>query len=150
MENLQGESLKATGHVFYTLVGADGNVKDRREVKNLVVTVGKNAVAAALAESPASTDFMPYIAIGSGTAGAVVGNTTLETELSRKLGAKSSTTNVWQNTVTFGAGEGTGTITEAGLFSASSGGTLLARQTFTGIPKSGTDLLVVTWQITFA
>lgn len=146
---INGE-LKATGNVFYTLVDAAGNVKETREVKNLVVTVGKNAVASALAESPAVTDFMPYLAIGTGVTGAVAGNTTLQTEVSRKLGAKSSTTNVWQNTVTFGAGEGTGAITEAGIFSAAVAGTMLARQTFAAINKAATDLLIVTWQVTFA
>lgn len=146
---LNGE-IKATGNVFYTLVDAAGNVKETREVKNLVVTTGKTAVAAALAESPASTDFMPYIAIGTGTTGAVAGDTTLETEVSRKLGAKSSTTNVWQNTASFGAGEGTGAITEAGLLSSAVSGTLFARQTFAAINKSATDILIVTWQVTFA
>lgn len=144
------EGFKATGNVFYTLIDQNGEVKETREIKNLVVTVGKNHVASVLAESPASTTFMPYIAIGTGTTGAVVGDTALQTESSRKIGAKSSSTNVWQNTVTFAAGEGTGAITEAGLFSAVSGGTMLCRQTFSPINKSATDLLIVTWQVTFA
>lgn len=58
--------------------------------------------------------------------------------------------NVWQNVASFGPGVNTGSITEAGLFSASTGGTMFARQVFGLVSKSGTDTLVVTWQVSFA
>jgi hypothetical protein len=144
------EQVKLSGAFTVTLTDKDGVVKDVREVKNVVVTAGKNHLAAVLAESPAATTFMPYIAVGTGATGATASDTTLQTESFRKLGTKSSSTNVWQNTVILNAGEATGTITEAGIFSASSSGTMLARQTFTGVVKSASDLLTVTWQITFA
>jgi hypothetical protein len=57
---------------------------------------------------------------------------------------------VWQSTATFGAGEGTGSITECGILSQASGGTMLSRQTFAAVNKTPTDLLVVVWQVTFS
>jgi hypothetical protein len=63
-------------------------------------------------------------------------------------GNLSSSTNVWQNQATFGPGVNTGAITEAGLFSASSGGTMFARKVFGVYTKEAGDTVVFTWQIT--
>lgn len=143
-------NIKPIGAFTVKLFDKDGHLKEEREVKNVVVTVGKNFLAAWLAAASQSTYFMQYVMIGTGSTGATVGDTGLQSEISRKAGVVSSSTNVWQNTVTFNAGEGTGTIAEAGIVSAAAAGTLLARQTFTAVPKSATDVLVVTWQITLS
>lgn len=50
---------------------------------------------------------------------------------------------------TFGPGNAVGAITEAGVFTASSGGTMLARQVFAVINKDSDDSLEITWEITF-
>ena len=49
---------------------------------------------------------------------------------------------------TFGAGEGTGAVTEAGLFNASSGGTLLCRTVFAVVNKGSQDSMTITWSDT--
>ena len=78
-------------------------------------------------------------------------DTTLQTELSTRVaGTLSSSTNVWQNQATFGPGVDTGAITEAGIFSASSAGTLFARQVFPVVNKAAGDSLQLTWQVTFS
>ena len=48
----------------------------------------------------------------------------------------------------FGAGEGTGAITEAGLFNAVTGGTMLCRTVFSVVNKGASDSMTITWTVT--
>ena len=142
-------TLTITGYLTLKLYDQFGHIKDVREVANLVVTAGKNYTASWLAASSQTDYFMKYLAIGTGTTAPVSGNTALESEIgTRVVGTITSSANIWQNEGTFGPGNGTGALTEAGLFSASTGGTMLARQTFTVINKGASDSLKITWQIT--
>jgi hypothetical protein len=145
------DTITAKGHITFRLLDASGNEKEVREINNVVVTVGKNYLANWLTAATQSDYFMRYIGLGTGTTAANASDTDLETALpSRVAGTLSSTGNVWQNQATFGAGVNTGAITEAGIFSASSGGTLMARQVFGVISKAAGDSLQVTWQITLS
>ena len=145
------EQMKLTGYIKFDLFDAKGNLKQHEEVKNVVVTVGKNYLAAWLMAASQAGFFMQYLALGTGVTAANSADTTLETELATRVaGTLTSSTNVWQNQGTFGAGINTGAITEAGIFSASSGGTMLARQVFPVINKAAGDSLQVTWQITLS
>lgn len=145
------EKLTLTGAFVVELHDENGALKDRRDVKNVVVTAGKNFMATWLAAASQASPFMNYLAVGTGTTAATTSDTTLETELATRVaGTLSSSTNVWQNSAVFGAGVDTGAITEAGIFSASSGGTMLARQTFAVINKGANDSLTITWQITIS
>ena len=145
------ENVKLTGRVNYKLFDAQGNLKDERNVNNVVVTVGKNYLALWLTQATQSDYFMRYLALGTGTTAANAADTALETELATRVaGSLSAITNVWQNQGTFGPGVNTGAITEAGIFSASSAGTMLARQVFPVINKAAGDSLQVTWQITLS
>lgn len=147
--------ITVKGKVTYKLLSANGQLKERRDIDNLIVTVGKNFLAAWLAASSQSTAFMQYIGLGTGTNAPTSGDTTLQTEFSgggysRGVGTLSSSSNVFQNQAVFGPGNGTGAITEAGLFSATTSGTMFSRQTFSVINKMSGDTLTVTWQITFS
>jgi len=145
------EPLKLKGHVIHRLYDERGNLKDVREDHNLVVTVGKNFLAAWLAACSQAEGFMRYVGLGTGTNSPSASDTTLQTELaSRATGSLTSSTNVLQNVASFGPGVDTGAITESGLFSASSSGTMFARQTFSVINKAAGDTLQTTWQITFS
>ena len=145
------ENLKLKGHIKIVLKSATGEVKHQMEKDNVVVTVGKAYLATWLAAASQAGKFMSYIALGTGSTPASASDTALETELAtRVLGTLSATTNVWQNVATFGAGVDTGTISEAGLFTASSAGTMFARQVFTGIPKGADDILEFTWTVTLS
>lgn len=145
------ENLKITGHINIKLFGPDGVLKDERDLHNLIVTSGKNYLASWLAAASQAGYFMQYIGLGEGTTSPVSTDTTLETPLpTRVAGTITSSTNVWQNQTSFGAGVNTGSITEAGLFSAASGGTMLARQTFGVITKGAADSITFTWQITIS
>lgn len=145
------EMLKLTGKVNYKLFDANGDLKDERDINNVVVTVGKNYLALWLTQATQADYFMRYLALGTGTNAASAADTTLQTELATRVaGTLSSSTNVWQSQGTFGPGVDTGAITEAGIFSASSAGTMLARQVFPVINKAAGDSLQVTWQITLS
>jgi len=148
---LINEQNNLKGHINLKLFGKDGNLKSEVDKHNVVVTVGKNFTAAWLAATSQANPYMNFIALGTGTTGAVAGDTALETEIgTRVAGTISSSTNIWTNQATFGPGVSTGAITEAGIFSASSGGTMLARQTFAVQNKLAGDTIVFTWNVTLS
>ena len=144
-------SIKVTGRIKLELFDESGNLKDTREINNLVVTAGKNYLATWIAAASQAGYFMQYIGLGEGTTPAQSTDTDLETPLSTRVtGTVTSSTNIWQNIASFGPGVNTGTITEAGLFSDASSGTMFARQVFGAITKSTGDSLQVTWQVTIS
>lgn len=148
------EFIHLKGSVKVQLFDKDGNLKQSHEDHNLVVTAGKNYLAAWLQAASQAGKFMSYIALGTGTTSPASGNTTLETELSgggysRVQGTLTNSTNTWTNTAQFDPGNGTAAITEAGLFSASSSGTMFARQTFSAYNKVAGDTMIIAWTVTF-
>lgn len=152
---LKQESFQLNGSVHVQLIGPDGKVKQEHTNHNLIVTVGKTYLAAWIAAASQAGKFMEYMGLGTGTTSPVSGNTALETELSgggysRQNGTISSSLAVWQNVVSFAPGNGTAAITEAGLFSASTVGTMFARQTFSAYNKAAGDTLTITWTVTFS
>lgn len=140
------DSLKVTGDVLVEIIGADGTLKDRREIKNLVVTTGKEFIAARMVGTPTE---MSHMAIGAGTAAAAAGDTALGSELGRvSLASDSASGAVVTYTASFPAGTGTGAVTEAGVLNAGTGGTLLCRTVFAVVNKGADDAMSITWQIT--
>lgn len=145
------DKLKATGRVIKRLYGPDGKLKKEQVDENLIVTVGKNFLAAWLAAASQSNPFMEYVGLGTGTTAADAGDTDLETPLATRVqGTVTDNTNVLQNVASFGPGVNTGAITEAALFSEDPAGTMFARQVFAVINKGALDTLQVTWQVTFS
>lgn len=147
----RNDSIQVTGKINFKLFDAQGNLKDERNINNTVVTAGKNYLATWLAAASQAGYFMQYIALGTGSTAAAIGQTTLDVETgTRVAGTLSSASNVWQNVAAFGPGVSTGAITESGIFSAAAAGTMLARQTFAVINKAAGDSLQVTWSITLS
>ena len=136
------DGLKMTGAVSIALNG-----KVVQEIPNLVVTAGKNFVASRMKDTTLAA--MSHMALGTNNTEALVGQTALSAEVTR--GALTSTT-VSTNTIayveTFAAGTGTGAIVEAGIFNASSSGSMLCRTVFAVVNKSSLDAMTVTWTIT--
>ena len=140
------ESIKAKGELQIKLFGPDGKLKGEQNVPNLVVTTGKTFIAARMVGTPTA---MSHMAIGSGTTDPAVGDTALETELGRvSLTSSASSGAVVTYIASFGAGTGTGAVTEAGILNASSGGTLLCRTEFSVVNKGADDSMSITWTIT--
>ena len=141
------DSIKLTGELKLTLTRPDGHVKHEVIVPNLVVTTGKNFIASRMKDATATA--MTHMAIGTGSTAAAAGNTTLGNEAGRvALTSTTVSTNNVAYVATFPAGTGTGAITEAGLFNASSSGTLLCRTVFSVINKAAADTLGITWTVT--
>ena len=142
------EDLKLRGDVAIVLKDKNGNVKESREINNLVVTAGLTFICARMAA--ASADVMSHMALGSGTTAAAAGDTDLESILGSREALDSSTAS--NNTITyvssFEAGEGTGAVTEAGVFNAASSGTMLCHVIFPVVNKQADDTMSVTWIIT--
>lgn len=134
--------LKMTGHLSIAI-----NNEVVQEVPNLVVTSGKGYVASRMKDTSASA--MSHMAIGTGNAAPAAGNTALGAEIDRNsLTSTAVSGGTITYVATFGAGEGTGAVTEAGLFNASSGGTLLCRTVFAVVNKGGQDSMTITWSVT--
>ncbi|OUW93090.1 MAG: hypothetical protein CBD88_07555 [Flavobacteriales bacterium TMED228] len=118
-----------------------------QEVNNLVVTTGKNYVASRIKDTTAAA--MSHMAIGTGSTSPAAGDTTLGTETARVALTSTTVTNADVAYVaSFGAGTGTGAITEAGLFNSSSAGTLFCRTTFSVVNKGADDSMTITWTVT--
>jgi hypothetical protein len=140
------ETIKAKGELSIKLFGPDGKLKAEQNVPNLVVTTGKTFIAARMVGTPTA---MSHMAIGSGTTDPAVGDTALQTELGRvSLTSSASSGAVVTYVASFGAGTGTGAVTEAGILNASSGGTLLCRTEFATVNKGADDSMSITWTIT--
>lgn len=147
MEYKTEDTLKMTGDLTVTLFDAEGKVKDKRDLKNLVVSAGKTFIASRMVGT--SQAIMSHMAIGTGTTTPAVGQTTLTTEAGRvTLASSSSSSNQVTYTATFPAGTGTGAITEAAVLNAASAGTMLCRTTFPVVNKAAGDSIAVTWTVT--
>ena len=145
--NLQ-ENVKFTGDVSVVLYNPKtGEVKDRREIKNLVVTAGKQFIASRMVGT--SANVMSHMALGAGTTAAAVGDTALGSELGRvALTTATASGAVVTYTATFGPTVATGAVTEAGVLNAASAGTLLCRTVFAVVNKGADDAMAITWAIT--
>lgn len=144
------------------------NNKVVQKTNNLVVNVGKAWVAGMM---QGTGSVMSHMALGTGTSGSAdAGDTGLggagTAELLNSRQAFSTATsydanartityiNTWvaENAAGAPTGSGTGAITEAGIFDATSGGTMLARTIFSSgvVNKGADDEMTITWTITIS
>lgn len=147
-DGLNPESLVLHANLRIEVHGPDGALRQRGEHHNLICTVGKNLILASGGTAEYPKQFS-YVAVGTGTNAAAIGDTALQTELTRVAGAVSNpSANTLQIVGTFAAGVATGAITESGLLDAAAAGNILARQVFAAYNKGAGDSLTVTWSIT--
>jgi hypothetical protein len=147
------ENLGLSGRLTIVLKDAEGNVKDSREIKNLVVNSGLAYITSRMLGT--STNVMSHMALGSGTTAASAGDTDLGSLLGSRKALTSSTQSGSNNesiiyVATFDPGEGTGAVTEAGIFNASSSGVMLCRTVFPVVNKQAADTLQITWTVTLS
>jgi hypothetical protein len=142
------ENLKLRGDVALVLKDKNGKVKQERKIKNLIVSAGLEFICSRMAGTSAGV--MSHMALGSGTTAAAAGQTDLVSILGSREALDSSTAS--SNTIayvsSFEAGEGTGAVTEAGIFNAASSGDMLCRTVFSVVNKEADDTMSVTWTIT--
>ena len=142
------DTLKLRGDVSIKLYDKDGKIKDQREITNLVVNSGLAFICSRMAgTSPA---VMTHMGVGSGTTSAAAGQTALVSQLGSREALDS--TNASANTIVFvcslEAGDGTGAVSESGIFNAASSGTMLARVVFPVVNKQADDTMSITHSIT--
>ncbi len=146
------DEILMKGHVKIVLKGPDGKIKLTRKGPNVFTDTGDAHVADQLASSQ-DESAMSHMAIGTGTTAALTSDTVLDTELDRNaLTSFTQGAGANDNDIIYvgdwAAGDGTGTITEAGIFNDVSTGTMMTRQVFSAINKGAGDTLQITWTIT--
>ena len=145
----KNDETKATGKLTVEIKDKHGNVKETREIKNLVVDTGLAFIASRMKDATATA--MSHMGIGTGNTAAAASDTALGTEAARvSLTSTTVTSNAVAYVASFAAGTGTGAITEAGILNASSGGTLLCRTVFSVVNKAASDSMTITWTVTIS
>ena len=147
------ENLKLSGQLTIVLKDKAGNIKDKREVKNLVVNKGLEYITSRMKD--ASKSVMSHMGLGSGTTAAAASQTDLVTLLGSREALDSTTISGSNNekvvyVSSFEAGDATGAVTEAGIFNAASGGDMLCRTVFSVVNKAADDTMSITWTITLS
>lgn len=138
------EEFEVIGRLHCVLTDAEGRVKQEWEQPNAIVAQGKTWVAARMAGTTEAV--ISHMAIGTGSASA----TGLGASASRKTTTPSYPGSAGNAsityTTTFGANEGVGTITEAGLFNADNNTTLRFSTTM-NVAKAAADTLTINWTV---
>lgn len=136
--------LKFRGDVYVELNGLMV-----RYQRNLVVNAGLNLALNCIFGTQSK---ITHMALGSSATAPDPGQTALISQLGDRRAFDDNpeiVDNVTTAIATFPAGEATGVVTEVGLFTASTGGTMFSRVLFDApIPKQAGDELRVTWVIT--
>jgi hypothetical protein len=141
---LNDQLVKVTTHIV--LRGPDGKIKDERLLHNTVTTNGKAGAADQVLAAP-SLGKPTHMAIGTGSPAA----NALGVELDRNaLTSKTRSGAVVTMVGDWAAGDGTGAITEEGLFDAASTGNMWCSQTFSVVNKAAGDTLSISHTLTFA
>lgn len=139
------DTMKLRGKLRICLRDGKGRWKLNRVIRNTVTTTGKAHVADQLSSAPGEAA-MGWMAIGTGTPSA----TALGTELDRNaLTSRTDSAAVVTYVGDWAAGDGTGVLTEAGVFNlATLGGTMLISASFAAVNKLAADTLKITWTLT--
>ena len=123
-----------------------------RKTENLIVTAGKAWVAQRMEGT--SLGIMTHMGIGTSTTAAAIGQTDLVSITGARLALSDSGGIVAGAVITFActypAGAHTAAITEAGIFTASTSGTMLARTVFTVVNKGALDSMTISWAVTIS
>lgn len=146
--------IKPSGHLTLVLGDKDFNPRDVQRVKNLITDAAKTSMASALrGVTSNSQGIITYCALGTDGTAPADADTTLGSELDRKLvSVRSSASNVATFQTYFTTSEAVGTLLEAGLFGDSATdtadtGTLFAH-TAINRTKTANDTLTLYWDIT--
>jgi hypothetical protein len=152
--------IRVIGTAEIVLTDALGNVKQREEGENMIVTSGLQWIARRCSQDTVTTTnaLMNWMELGSSATTVATGDVTLNAYLTSRTSATISlvSTTVVNDTVqyvaTFGAAVGTGAVQEAGVFNASGNNvvTMLNRIVFSVINKGASDTLTITWKVKIA
>ena len=140
------DGIALTGKLIISL-----NDEIVQEADNLVVTAGKEWVTARMKDT---STVMTHMGIGTSSTAAAAGQTDLVAVTGARLALTDSGGIVAGSVITFActypAGAHTAAITEAGIFTASTSGTMLARTVFTVVNKGALDSMTISWAVTIS
>ena len=150
------DSVGPHGYVVVT-VTRDGQEIYRHEDHNLITSAGKDFISAQLGSTSPGTNGANYIALSADTGAPAAGDTTLTGEITtgglvRTQGTYAHTNGQSTFTVskTFTASATHTAVQKAGLFTAGTGGTMMAENTFSPVSLAANDQLTITWTITLS
>jgi hypothetical protein len=154
---MANENIKVTGKLRVEKFTDGVLVQDSGWKDNVITTVGKNALASLLNSASAGNSVVTHMGFGTSTTAVAAADTALGTELVGNGYARVAVTrsnpsgNVIQYVATLTGITTSTTVQEAGLFNASTAGTLFAHQLTGAVTlSSSSDSLQVTWQVTFS
>lgn len=129
-----------------------GEIKSKDVIQNTFVTVGKNSIAAKLRGADGK-GVITYCALGTDATAPDLSDTTLGTEIERKLvSVRSSSGNVATFQTFFTTSEANGSLREAGLFGDDATDTVDTGTLFSKLAinrtKTSSDTLTLSWDIT--
>lgn len=150
-EAIHAAGLAPTGELRVTVFRRDGTVERLGVVsRRVITTAGVNYLVDAFQGlGQLAADFRWHDS-GTGSNAEAVGDTGLQTAAGPARVAGTQTegaANIYRTVATISYGSGA-TITEHGVFSASTSGTLLDRSVFAGIAVSGGDSIQFTYNLT--
>lgn len=151
------DTLKATGNLNILVLDEFGEIKDTRNIPNMVVDLGKNFIVSRMNLNPPTA--MSHMAIGGNDTQT---SSTMTSLVSEALSSGSTGSKIRQtvsvvvsgNAITYSATFPSGspttayTVKEAAIFNSASTGTMLARTTFGAIQKNTNETIVINWTIT--
>jgi len=148
------------GALMLRLTDAKGKTVHEARYRNHIVTTGRNLVAQLFAgqQGGVPPTKVTHIAVGSGVAPEADADAALATEIARKPittvnyseTVESDMKRVrTQLTTVFDFGEANGTLTEAGIFTAETGGVMYNRVTFGAVTKTDAFKLTLIWDVVF-
>lgn len=145
------ESLKVKGKLTIVVYDENGLEKNKVEHDNLVVNTGLEYIASRMIGT--TQNVMSHMEVGSGTTAPIGSNTQLQTPIAGSrvvINPLTASASAVVAVAQFNTGIATGAITEAGIFNASSGGTMICRTVFPVVNKGITDVMIITWTITIS
>lgn len=140
-----------TGRLWAKKIRADGSTEDVGLISTKVVTDAGVAFIVDAFQGSADLTTMKFHGSGTSATGEAAGETTLETEVATRASGttvEGASANIYRSVGTVSY-SGTFAIVEHGLFSASSGGTMMDRSEFTAINVTSGDSIEFTYELTF-
>ena len=141
--------IKGLCHV--QLFDANGSLKEERFIENTITNLMDEQVADQMSDQGNAA--IGYMSVGTGS-----GQTAVDTGLDAVLDRNALTSTTQQagaddNDVEYvgdwAAGDGTGAITEAGIFRADDDASMMTYADFAAVNKGAADTLKITWTVTF-
>lgn len=139
------------GRLYVTKISPDGSRQELGLVSTKVVTTaGVNYIVDGLQANTTDISLFRFHGSGTGTTAEAIGQTALVTEVATRTSGtqtEGASANIYRTvgTITY---SGTFAITEHGIFSASSAGTMLDRSVFSAINVLSGDSIQFTYELT--